>query len=412
MLAQEASGTAEALRLAREAKAAAEQNDAAGYVAKMEAAVALRPDYPRFLVDLAAAQVAAERFDDAVGTLERLAALGVHASIDQAEEFTAVRGRKEFQAVIKKLAANLESKGAAEIAFTLRDVTGLIEGIAWREKTGEFYFGDVNGRAVWVRGKDGALRRLTPDAPELLGVFGLAIDEERGALWAATSAVPAMQGFAPEQEGSAALVELDLSSGEIRGTFPAQSSGDERHVLRDVALAPDGTVYVIDRASPIVWRLAAGGRALEPFLRSLEFFALQAIAIRPDGAALIADEINGVVHADLDRRSVQRVAVPENVTLIGIHGLTARPDGAVLALQSGLRPVRVVALEVDDTTVTRVRVLESGHLAMAAPSLGCIGPGGDFYYIGNPGWNRFFNDDGKPTAPRAVAIFRTKLPKR
>ena len=77
--------------------------------------------------------------------------------------FAALRPRKEFQAVVKKLAANLYPKGSGEVAFTLRDVTGLIEGIAWREKTGEFYFGDVNGRAVWVRGKDGSLRRFTPE---------------------------------------------------------------------------------------------------------------------------------------------------------------------------------------------------------------------------------------------------------
>ena len=93
-----------------------------------------------------------------------------------------MRGRKDFQEVTKQLAANLHPKGSGEVAFTLREVTGLIEGIAWREKTGEFYFSDVHHRTVWMRNKDGGLRRFTPEGDELFGVFGLAVDESSGAL--------------------------------------------------------------------------------------------------------------------------------------------------------------------------------------------------------------------------------------
>ena len=48
---------------------------------------------------------------------------------------------------------------------------------------------------------------------------------------------------------------------------------------------------------------------------------------------------------------------------------------------------------------------------MGAPSLGCIGTDGDFYFIGNSGWSRFNDADPQPTSPRQVPIFRTKLPK-
>jgi hypothetical protein len=82
-----------------------------------------------------------------------------------------------------------------------------------------------------------------------------------------------------------------------------------------------------------------------------------------------------------------------------------------LAVQNGLRPIRVVSIALDDAieTISRFTVLESGHIAMSAPSLGCIGTGGDFYFTGNPGWNRFEHSDGKPTAPRSIPVFRTKL---
>jgi hypothetical protein len=45
---------------------------------------------------------------------------------------------------------------------------------------------------------------------------------------------------------------------------------------------------------------------------------------------------------------------------------------------------------------------------MAEPALGCIADGA-FVFIGNAGWSRFEDPDPKPTAPRPVPIFRTKL---
>ena len=163
-----------------------EAKDFAGAMAALESAIALRPDFPQLFLDLARAYVAAERFDDAVGALQRYARFGLHASVDKSEDFVALRSRKDFQEVSKALAANVHPKGDGEIAFTLRDVTGLIEGIAWSEKTGEFYFSDVHHRAVWTRNKDGSLKRFTPEGDELLGVFGLGVDEANATLWAAT----------------------------------------------------------------------------------------------------------------------------------------------------------------------------------------------------------------------------------
>jgi sugar lactone lactonase YvrE len=366
------------MRLARDAAKAAEARDYATYLAKMEEAVALRPDFPRMLVNLAAAQVAAEKPDDALQTLERLAALGFNSPVEKSADFASLRTRKEFQSVVKKLAANLHPKGTGEIAFTLKDVTGLFEGIAWRGKTDEFYFGDVNGRAVWVRGKDGTLRRLTPEGDDLLGVFGLVIDEASGTLWAATSAVPAMRGFTPDQDGTAALAEIDLQSGAIRRTIPViRRPGDQQsHVLGDLALAPDGGVLVTDSGGPTLWRLAPGGGALDPLIESEEFLSLQGIVLPFDGVALVADHANGLLRVDLAARTVRRLDSPPDSSLIGLDGLVLTPEGQLLAIQNGLRPNRVLRVDFEGA-----------------------------------GWTRFENTDGQPSAARSVPVFRTKLPK-
>lgn len=411
--AAELSTAAKAIALAREAAAAAADKDAGSYLAKMEEAVALRPDFPRMLVNLAAALAANDRPEEAVATLERLAALGLHSPVEKSEEFAGLRERKDFQAVAKKIAANMQPKGQGQIAFTLPGVTGLFEGIAWREKTGEFYFGDVNGRAVWVRGVDGTLRRLTPEGDELLGVFGIAVDEARGVLWAATSAVSAMRGFTPEMDGTAALAEIDLESGAVRRTVPVERrSGDqESHVLGDLVLMPDGTIYLPDTGAPLIWRLTPRATGLEIFAESSEFMSLQGVVALPEGAMLVvADHANGLLAVDLNSRVVRRLESPPGTTLIGIDGLVLAPNGDLLAIQNGLRPNRVlrIALATGAENVADVTVLESGHMTMAAPSLGCIATDGNFFYIGNAGWTRFENTDGQPSTPRTVPVFKTK----
>ena len=413
---------AQAMALAREAATAAEADDKAGYLAKMEAAVALRPDFPRMLVNLAAAQLANDRADDVIPTLEKLAALGAHSPVEKSAEFVALRGQKEFQAVVKKLAANLAPKGDGEIAFSLPGMTGVVEGVAWREKTGEFFFGDAHNRCVWVRagatkdekGAERAVRRFTPEGEELWGVLGLAVDDERGILWAATSAVPAMAGFTQPMDGTAGLAEIDLATGAVRRVIPIERRpGDQQsHVLGDLALGPDGSVYLPDSGGPTVWRLAPGANALEAWVESAEFLSLQGAVVAADvGALFVADHANGLLRVDLGSREVRWLETPENTTLIGIDGLVRAPNGDLIAIQNGLRPKRVLRLMLGTggETVASVTVLESAHITMAAPALGCVATGGHLFFVGNSGWTRFDEAGAPATAPRPVPIFRTKL---
>src|SRR5262245_54600585 len=63
--------------LLREANAAAKASDIPLFIAKLEAARALRPDYPRVLFSLARGYAASGRADDALATLREVAAMGL-----------------------------------------------------------------------------------------------------------------------------------------------------------------------------------------------------------------------------------------------------------------------------------------------------------------------------------------------
>ena len=407
--------------LAREATAAADAKDYPKYLEKMSAAVALRPDYPRLLTNLAAAQALNDQPEEAVATLEKLAALGVNSPVEKSSAFAAMRERKDFKDVVKKLAANLQNVvGEGEVAFQVPDMTGLIEGIAWREKTGEFFFGDVHHRCVWVRAKgdegprstrDIKVRRFTPEGDELFGVFGLVVDEERGVLWAATSAVTAMNGYTDELHGAAGVAEIDLETGAVRRVV--RVTADERpHVIGDLALGPDGSVWMPDSGAIVLWRLAPGAKTPEAFVESEEFASLQGAVVAPDNSAIfVADYSGGLLRVDIATRAVRRLEFPPNTTLLGIDGLVRAPSGDFIGVQNGVRPNRVLRLTLDGAgeSVATVAVLESSHLNMPAPSLGCIGPGGDFFLVGNANWTHFDDPGATATPPRPVPIFKTKL---
>lgn len=396
--------------LAREAHAAREAQNFPVFLRKIEEAVSLRPDYPRLLVNLAEAQVVNERPDDAIATLNRLAALGTHSPVDKAAAFTPLRERPDFKAVVTRLEANLAPVGEGEIAFSVPGMTGIIEGIAWREKTREFFFGDVHHRTIWVRAADGKVRRFTEADEALPGVFGIAIDEARGTLWAAVSGVSVMSGADPKIRDSAGLAEFDLETGKLRGVKSVVRDGLP-HALGDLAIAPDGSVFATDSMAPMLWRLAPGEASVSLFVENSEFVSLQGLAFTADGTALfVADHSSGLLRVDISTRVVRRLDTPPDTTLIGIDGLTVGPNGDLLAVQNGVRPLRVLQVELTPggDGVANITVLESGHLSMGAPALGCLS-GGNFFFIGNSGWSRFEELDPKPTAPRPVPIFRTKL---
>jgi streptogramin lyase len=397
LAAAELNSTARALQLAAEAAAAAEANDLPGRLARLEEAVRLRPDFPSLLPDLAAAQVAAGQSEAAIATLGRVAELGLHTEVERSVDFAALRLRADFQAVAKRLAANLHPRGRGETAFALRDVTGLIEAVAWREETGEFYFADSVACRVWRRDRDGRLHAFSPADEGMSGVQALVMDEAGGVLWAATAA---------------ALVELDLATGAVRRTlaFPRVAGEPRRPFSRALTRADDGSVFLLDQEERALWRLAPGAAALSAAFESGEFLAPAGIVALPGGVVIVADRSNGLLRVDWGRNEVRRMAGPETATLADIVSITLAPDGALLAVQAGLRPSRVLRLELDATAdaVIGVDVLESGHLAMSAPGSGCLGPGGFFFFLGNTGATRPEFRLGQPTAPRLIPVFRTR----
>ena len=404
--------SAVARRCYRDASGAVEDKNYAAALPLLEKAVALRPDYPRYLGALARLQALNDRPFDAITTLNRLARMGISLDPEPDESFASLRGSADFGDVVQRLRANREPLGAGRVLFELPAMTGIIEGIAYRPKTGDYFFGDVRHRCIWIRRPDGSVRRFSAADAGLPGVFGLKVDEPRWCLWAATSAVPEMNDYRPADRNRAALVAFSLADGQIRhrAELPVDGAG---HMVGDLTVAADGTVYATDSLAPVIWRVARDAGPPQRWLESDEFASLQGAAVVAEGRALVvSDYANGLFLIDLTTRTIRPLPPPPDTTLCGIDGIAAAPDGSVIAVQNGIAPRRVVRLQLDGAgrVITRFEVLERGHPAMADPTLGIL-VDDRFVFVGNAGWDRFASD-GPPdaAAPRAIPIIVTRLP--
>lgn len=391
----------------RAAVAAYQARDFAAMARACENALALRPDSPRYLLMLATARTLLGDQTAALAALDRLADLGISLPVEQVADLAALRDIPEFTVICTRLAANRAAQGNVAVMHELPDTAGILEGLAWRPATGDIFLGDVHARCVWRLTPDGSRARFA-DAPELLGVFGLAVDEPRGALWLALAAVPEMRGYAEADKGRAALAEVDLATGALRRLYPAPADGRD-HVLGDLALAPDGSIYLTDSAAPIVWRLARGADALEVACESPAFASLQGLGFVAGGTALIvADYANGLHVIDLATSAVRSLPPPPRATLLGIDGFIVRQD-ALIAVQNGISPQRVVQIELttDASAIAACQVLASGLPRMEDLTLPAW-IDGHLAFIAGAGWDAFAGAKSPPP-PRAARILRLGL---
>ena len=398
------------LQLMREASTLAKTGDMKPVIAKLEAAKALRPDYPRILYGLARIYASASRPDDALLQLRELAAMGLAFDVARDPTLDPLQGTTGFAFVAQIFAANHAPFGRGETTLALPGVDGIIEGLACHPVTHNWYFGDVRNRCIWIRtGSDATatIRKFSADTDNLAGIFGLKLDEKHNSLWAATAALPEMKGYTAADEGRAALVEFDLATGRVKRSFAVPADGHP-HVLGDLLLAADGSVFTSDSTAPIIWRLAPVATQLEKWVESADFVSLQGLAPGADGKSLVvADYANGLWRIDLASRTVALLTPPAHTTLFGIDGLYAVRGGFV-AVQNGIQPERVVRIAVGvDGQPTAVQVLAAGQEMMTDLSLGQV-VGDRFHFIGNSGWSLYADPKSTP-APRDVTVLSTQF---
>ena len=388
----------------RQSTTAYQAHDFAAFLAETRAVVAIVPDHPRYLYNLACRLALTGEGGEAVRVLERLVAMGLTFDVAADEDFASLRGTPGFAEVKARMDALKEPAGEARRAFSLADPQFIPEGIAHDPADGSFFVGSVRKREIVRVKKNGLAERIAGREKGLDSVLGMAVDPARRALWACSSALPEMEGYAAADEGRAALVRIELPAGKPVRRIPIPTGGGV-HNCNDLAVGPSGEVYVADSVGGALYRLPPSGQTLEEWVPSGTFRLPNGLAIGEGGGGggrlYVSDYAAGLFAVDLGSRTATPLAHPHDLVLRGIDGLTAVPGrpGTLLAIQNGIRPYRVLRLDLgpDGLAVTGGEVLLRSHPDFDEPTLGVV-VGDRLFLVANSHWNRIGADHALPPA--------------
>ena len=391
--------------------AAYQAKDYARMEAELREALKLRPAHPTATYNLASALALRGQGDAAVETLDGLARMGLVFDPGADADFAALKGQRDIAAVRRAFARNAEPRGAAERRFRLASPTFIPEGLAYDRERRHFYVGSVHERRIQRVLRDGSEVDFVKPDPGLWAVLGMATDAKRDLLWAATAAIPEMRDAQEADLGRTALVAYRLKSGEPVHRF-VLDDGPGPHLLGDVAVH-DGTVYATDTRAGLLYALDPDAGTFRALTQPGALASPQGLVPSRDGDHLyVADYTQGLFRYTLKDGALRRLEVARDISVYGIDGL-ARYRDELVAIQNGIRPHRVVRLQLGDggTRVRRARVLASSLEAFDEPTLGVV-VDDDFYFVANSQWNRFDSKHELPAASdlRAPVIMRVTVP--
>jgi hypothetical protein len=346
---------------------------------------------PALLYLLARAQSLSGRPDDALVMLRRLADRGVVTDALTENDFDRarqLRGWPEVEALMNRVATvdaapspappivrapalTIERRLAEEVT-RFSAAPFVVGGLAYDTASRRLLFGDALGRRVIVvgDGSDTTADLVRAASAQFQDVTALEIDAKRGDLWVASTAPDGNRG---------SLHRLQLISGRPLAIVESPSElGMVR--LVDLAIAMNGTILVLDSATPRVIGLRAGAKMLTR-LMSLDVAAPSSISAGDDGRTAYVAHRDGIARLDLQMQTAAPVTAPNGIVLAGFERIRWHRNAlvGVQVLPDGSR--QIVRLQLNQgRTVASGAVLDASLGRDAGPILATVS-GNDLYYL-------------------------------
>ncbi|MFL5353302.1 SMP-30/gluconolactonase/LRE family protein [Archangium sp.] len=370
------------------------KGDLSAAASSLTRALELNPGDESLVYDIAATLAQAGRAEESLSWLEKLVAM--HSNlVPQARDFPGLQGER-YQRIVESLQRNTPAPRGTE-AFTLSERDLIPEGIAHDPLTRTFFVSSIHKRKIVAVRPDGSPSDFATSEAQLDSVLGMRVDPARRILWANSYASPSMQGFNESLRGRSTLHAFDLATGRQVARFVRGPGG--RHLLNDLAIRPDGDVFLTDSETGEVLKLCIHTLLTEPSFEVLvppgQLFHPNGITLSDDGKTLfVADFVNGITVLRLDSDERFTLPHPRGVSTHGLDGLYFH-QGGLVGVHNGNGPGRIVRYVLSDSLdrIVRMEVLESNHPSFDIPTTGVLV--GDALYVIANSQLRGLGADGK-----------------
>ena len=364
---------------------------------------------------LALASVYAQQGDTAktYDVLLHMQQQGFGYDLAQNPAFDKVKGTRVWDYIAQNLKANLQPFGEGKVAFTLPKGDYLFESLAFDPARKEFLAGSVREGKIYRVGADGKLRDFITPGPDngLWSVYAMAADSANDALYVASTSSEYFKGFSQNDYGKAGVFKFRLSTGKLVNKYLLEPAGRPR-TLSSIAVGRNGQVFAADGLGSIIYRLDGG--ALKVMVENPKLTSIRGLAVSGDGKRLyFADYALGVFGVDLAAgKGFDLEYSPNRLVLGGIDGLYSYGDDALVAIESGMSPKRIMRLRLDASghKIEKAMPVDASNPAFELPTYGVV-DGDALYFVANSQKNGYdsYGIAKDPAKLEGVRVFRSDL---
>ena len=394
---------------------------------------------PRYFLLVASVEAHLGHKAESLQWLQKYAATGLSYDLTRDDDLKALLAEEAGQKLVAEMKQTSQPVEKAEFLCTLPQADTMPEDIAYvkssdiksldsksgdgkssdRKSAPSFIISSIQHRTLYrlslpKAGSSGAkaetkectMQELPlPEEAKRWPTLAVSAAPDGKTLWMTANAMPGFSGFPKEDEGKAALFQIDVQSGKVLHRYDlAEYPAARPAVLGDMQVAQDGTVYVTDSIGGGVYRLRQNSRNTKGETAKLEkiadgLFSPQTPALSRDGKRLfVADYSMGIVVIDLTTPGtatrLNYLPHPENVAVVGLDGLYLSGD-SLIGIQNGTEPNRILQMKLNaaQTEIINAEVIEQATERMGDPTH-AVPVDGWFYVSANVGWSKV-EDNGK-----------------